>query len=280
MTKIKLREINDSELFVAVKRVCSYVVDELWRTDIGPGEVGAEFDLAKERSKRYEEDVKQLAGLDMTLNWGEQKKQLDDKHWSISKTGDFNPWYQGKLTLSDLLASLENLYDFINTGDNRIENSEFLHYYRFLADYSKKGDNDRGYVDFWPAIHKDIAKVSKQKFGFGMYAESVRVAFVEIEERVRSQVKKLTGKELSGDALMRFAFSPNNPVIILGDMSTIEGKDIQKGFMDIFAGSMTGIRNPKSHRNFEIDELVAMHYLFIASTLMYKLDSQIVEVKA
>ncbi len=277
MTKIQIKGINDSELFVALKRVCSYVVDELWRSDIGPGEVGAEFDLAKERSKRHEEDIMQLANLDISLNWGEQKKQIDDKHWSTSKTGDFNPWYQGELTLGDLLNSLEGLYDFFDTGDNRIEDAEFLHYYRFLVDYSKSRDNSKGQIDFWPAIHKDITRVSKHKFRFGMHSESVRVAFVEIEDRVRLQVKKLTGKELSGDALMRLAFSPNNPVIMLGDTSTAEGKDIQKGFMDIFAGSMTGIRNPKSHRNFEIDELVAMHYLFIASTLMYKLDSQIME---
>ncbi len=42
--------------------------------------------------------------------------------------------------------------------------------------------------------------------------------------------------------------------------------------MEIFAGTITGIRNPKAHDNIVIDEKRAIHLLYLASLLMYKLD--------
>jgi hypothetical protein len=47
---------------------------------------------------------------------------------------------------------------------------------------------------------------------------------------------------------------------------------MQQGYMQIFAGSMTGIRNPKAHENISIDSVRAVHFLFLASLLMAKLD--------
>ena len=44
------------------------------------------------------------------------------------------------------------------------------------------------------------------------------------------------------------------------------------GYMEIFAGTITGIRNPKAHDNIVIDEKRAIHLLYLASLLMYKLD--------
>jgi hypothetical protein len=49
---------------------------------------------------------------------------------------------------------------------------------------------------------------------------------------------------------MHQAFSPNNPVFALADQSSLSGKDAQKGFMELFAGSMIGIRNPHSHEKY------------------------------
>jgi hypothetical protein len=38
--------------------------------------------------------------------------------------------------------------------------------------------------------------------------------------------------------------------------------------MQIFAGSMTGIRNPHAHVNWVIDAKRGRHYLYLASLLM------------
>jgi uncharacterized protein (TIGR02391 family) len=99
----------------------------------------------------------------------------------------------------------------------------------------------------------------------------VEAALKAVNERVREIVKQVTGVEMDGSDLMNRAFSVKNPVLKLGDESNT-GKNMQVGYMQIFSGSMTGIRNPKAHGNIVIDEVRATHFLFLASLLMCKLD--------
>lgn len=74
---------------------------------------------------------------------------------------------------------------------------------------------------------------------------------------------------------MTLAFSPTNPIIVLGDLDTETGRGIQQGYMQIFAGSMTGIRNPKAHGNLHPDASKALHLICLASLLMTKFDERI-----
>ncbi len=129
--------------------------------------------------------------------------------------------------------------------------------------------------DFWDMIHPSIVGVAKSRFETGHYADSVETAFKYINENVKAKVKKKIGKELDGASLMNTAFSPNAPVITLDDLSTESGKNIQQGFMQIFAGAMIGIRNPKAHGVTTIDKERAIHFLFLASLLMHQLDEAI-----
>jgi uncharacterized protein (TIGR02391 family) len=128
---------------------------------------------------------------------------------------------------------------------------------------------------FWELIHPRIIGVSRSRFESKHYADSVEAAFKEINTVVASIVRKKTGEELDGAALMNRAFSLRNAVICLADLSTESGKNIQLGFMQIFFGSMTGIRNPKAHGNLTIDDKRAIHFLFLASLLMNKIDDGI-----
>jgi len=127
-------------------------------------------------------------------------------------------------------------------------------------------------LDFWSMIHKDIIKVAKNKFEDGYYADAVESAFKEINKRVKEIMKNKTGEELDGASLMYKAFSENKPVVILDNLSTETGRNIQKGYMQIFAGAMIGIRNPKAHENIVISKERATHFIFLASLLMCKLD--------
>jgi len=77
-----------------------------------------------------------------------------------------------------------------------------------------------------------------------------------------------TDPELDGFKLMMKAFNPDSPIIKLTHLSTQSEKDIQQGYMHIFAGSMMGIRNPKAHANFAIDANRGRHFLYLASLLM------------
>lgn len=129
--------------------------------------------------------------------------------------------------------------------------------------------------DFWQEIHPKIIALAKIRFENAHYADAVLSAFREVNSYVKDIVKRKTGKELDGSSLMHTAFSPNNPVIVLDDLSTDSGRNIQQGYMEIFSGAMTGIRNPKAHENMDIEEIPAKHRIYLASLLMTKIDERI-----
>jgi uncharacterized protein (TIGR02391 family) len=126
----------------------------------------------------------------------------------------------------------------------------------------------------WQLIHSRIAEVARSRFESGHYADSIEAALKEINSVVKEIVRLETDRELDGAALMLDAVSPKKPVIRIGDLSTETGRNVQQGYMQIYAGVMTGIRNPGAHENLEIDKSTASHLLMLASLLMWKLDER------
>lgn len=126
----------------------------------------------------------------------------------------------------------------------------------------------------WSLIHSDIISISKEKFEHGHYADSVESAFKEVNSKIKDFYINKTGQELDGVKLMRNVFG-DNPLIILGDLSTESGRNVQEGYGHIFAGSMQGIRNPSAHANLEVSLEKAVHLLFLASLLMYAIDGKV-----
>jgi uncharacterized protein (TIGR02391 family) len=123
-------------------------------------------------------------------------------------------------------------------------------------------------------IHPAVIKAARKRYESGHYADAVEAALKALNVAVKKIYRENTGEELDGVPLMRKAFSPNHPVILLESQDTHTGKDIQQGYMDLFAGAMAGIRNPKAHDLIEIDETRAIHHLFVASLLFHKLDER------
>ena len=127
----------------------------------------------------------------------------------------------------------------------------------------------------WSLIHPAVAEVSKDRMEDGYYADAVEAACKKLNSTVRDIVKAKTGEESDGAALMQKAFSPANPIIRLAPDTTVSGQDTQKGYLQIFAGVMTGIRNPKAHENETISKEDALRKLVMISLLMYKIDGRI-----
>jgi len=125
-------------------------------------------------------------------------------------------------------------------------------------------------ADFFSDLDTDIRRVSEKLFKDGHYADSILAAFKELNDQVKQEYLKHRGEELEGADLMREAFSPNNPVFAFANQSTESGKKTQQGFMELFAGSMIGIRNPHAHENLSLDPDGAKHLLYLASLLMKK----------
>jgi uncharacterized protein (TIGR02391 family) len=128
---------------------------------------------------------------------------------------------------------------------------------------------------FWQFVHPRINALSRPRFDAGFFGDAVETAFKEVNDAVKLIFKARTGKELDGTSLMNTAFSPSNPVIRLNAMDTESERSIQQGYMQIFAGAMTGIRNPKAHGNLNPDSRKALHLICLASLLMFKLDERI-----
>lgn len=84
----------------------------------------------------------------------------------------------------------------------------------------------------------------------GYYALAVEEAY----KCMNNIVKALAGLDLDGVDLMKNAFSANNPVLRLNGLTTKSEKDQQRGYMEIFAGVITGIRNPRAHEHAYLDD--------------------------
>ncbi|WP_413612950.1 TIGR02391 family protein [Bdellovibrio sp. HCB-110] len=121
-------------------------------------------------------------------------------------------------------------------------------------------------------LHPEILRVSGQKFFDKHYSDSAESAFKEVNHRIKLFLKFKHGDEKDGVPLMRDVFGGATPKIVVGDLTSESGRNMQEGYGHIFAGSIQAIRNPKAHENIKIDKNRAIHFLFLASLQMYKLD--------
>ena len=117
--------------------------------------------------------------------------------------------------------------------------------------------------------NESLRSASRKLLADGHYARAVEEAF----KCLNHSVKEKSGlSETDGDALMRTAFSANSPKLYLNDLKTRSEQDEQRGYMDLYAGAMTGIRNPRAHEHQLVDQPeTAVELLVLANHLMRKL---------
>ncbi len=130
----------------------------------------------------------------------------------------------------------------------------------------------------WSYIHPLIQKASRELFNDGHYANAAEDAFIEINDRVKKlySLVKPGCKVPDGEAAMNTVFSPNNPLVSFCDQSTDTGVNKQKGYMQMLAGAMSALRNPKAHSNNEVlSAEEAYRRLATASMLMFAIDDAV-----
>ena len=119
--------------------------------------------------------------------------------------------------------------------------------------------------------NSQLQQVSGSLFRDSHYARAVEEAFKYLNNAVKEK-SQIANQD--GAALMRTAFSSHSPLLFLNTRQSQSERDEQQGYMDIFAGCMTGIRNPRAHDHQKVDEQdVALELLILANHLMRKLDS-------
>ncbi len=67
------------------------------------------------------------------------------------------------------------------------------------------------------------------------------------------------------------AFSRDNPIIPLVDLSRIDKLDVQEGYQHIFAGVTQAVRILLGHTSIILENIQAIHLIFLSSFLMHKL---------
>jgi uncharacterized protein (TIGR02391 family) len=119
-------------------------------------------------------------------------------------------------------------------------------------------------------LHPAIRQVADR------YIEGRRmeVAIFESFKAVINRVKAMTGLEGDGGAgLLGQVLSDDKPHLLLGDLDSQTGKDIQRGMRFLFMGAATAIRNPDAHEQFKaLGPEEGFEDLAFASMLMRRLD--------
>ena len=114
---------------------------------------------------------------------------------------------------------------------------------------------------------KDLYKNVKELFNNGHHAEAVKKAFVFLDNLVKSKSEL----DKTGADLMRAAFSANRPILRLNSFTSTSENNEQQGYMEIFAGAMIGIRNPRAHEHdWEDTQERALQLLGLANHLIIR----------
>jgi uncharacterized protein (TIGR02391 family) len=135
------------------------------------------------------------------------------------------------------------------------------------AEDDKVGKTLRAYQGL--ALHPEIARAASALYRDGHYANAVEDSVKALNGLVRLR----SGLDIDGVPLMQKAFSPNDPILKFNDLSDQSDRDEQLGFMNMFAGAVSGLRNPRAHRFVQDDPERAFEFVVFVSLLAKLLDS-------
>lgn len=117
-------------------------------------------------------------------------------------------------------------------------------------------------------LHREIARAANKLYQDGHYANAVEAAVKALNGLVRLRSELA----FDGTTLMERAFSPSNPVLKFNSLQDQSDKDEQKGFMQLFSGAVSGLRNPRAHGFINDDAERALEFIAFVSLLAKLLD--------
>ena len=138
----------------------------------------------------------------------------------------------------------------------------------FITGASKKTTSTN--INLYDEIitNNSLRKKTEKLFKDGHHARAVEEAYKLLDNLVK---KKASSQQvdLTGARLMQAVFSPNKPLLKLNEGISISEQNEQLGYMQIFAGCMIGIRNPRAHdSDWEDTEERALQLLVFANHLI------------
>lgn len=181
-----------------------------------------------------------------------------------------NEW---KIISNNLIYSSSSYFSLKEANNilieiDKLKRTEFIN--------NRVSDLDKRFLN---TLHPEIKKVSENLFLNKNYSESIECAFKEINSRLKKLYKKYKFVEKDGTDLMHAVFNykdVNIRLLTFENLDTESGKNVQEGYMHIFAGAMQAIRNPKAHENLISNKENAIDRLILANLLMKKIDEAII----
>jgi uncharacterized protein (TIGR02391 family) len=117
-------------------------------------------------------------------------------------------------------------------------------------------------------LHPEIARAASQLYQNEHYANAVEDAVKALNGLVRLR----SGLDIDGSSLMQKAFSPKDPILKFNALSDQSDRDEQTGFMMMFSGAVSGLRNPRAHRFIRDEPERALEFIAFVSLLAKLLD--------
>lgn len=232
------------------------------------------FDIIGSRFKQ----IANIPNLTLTPFGAVDVSRMRDDIQSVAKTVELDePQISAQLMYARDALFAQNSFGqgFVNP----IMLGEIIFALDYLAGKQQASDNKINAEDEkWSCIHPLIQKSSKQLYMDVHYANAAEDAYIEINDRVKKlfMIVKPDCKVPDGENAMNIVFSANNPMIKFCDQSTETGYNKQKGYMQMLAGAMSALRNPKAHSNNEIITAEESYRrLATASMLMYAIDEAV-----
>ena len=129
--------------------------------------------------------------------------------------------------------------------------------------------NDDGHPFETRNVHVDLPADVRKLFDNAHYSQATFEALKYLDE----EIQRITSSKDFGQSLMMSAFNESKPIIALNPLSTSSEINEQAGYRFIFAGTMTGIRNPRGHKSGVVDDPdTCLDHLVLASMLLRRLD--------
>lgn len=118
-------------------------------------------------------------------------------------------------------------------------------------------------------LHLDIERRVARLYRDGHYSHAIEDACKALRDlvRLRSGVSDKDGR-----TLMEAVFSPKNPILKFNDLQSQSEVDEQLGFMMLFSGAVTALRNPRAHEFIRDDPERALEFIAFISLLAKILD--------
>jgi uncharacterized protein (TIGR02391 family) len=124
-------------------------------------------------------------------------------------------------------------------------------------------------MNFENLLHPSIVNSSLAHYRNGYLRDAVLNGVIAVFDMIRTR----TNLDMDGSRLVGQSFGMEKGKLIFSEIDTESGQNDQKGFMQIYEGVYTGVRNVKAHSlNHDLDEQKAAQYLVMLSLLARRVE--------